>query len=153
MLAEEAIAFSPSEDPAETVRFMLPSDAISIRDGLVSLFALDLMVPLTPESVGVAQIVLAEALNNVVKHAYAQYAGKIEIWVTRRESYLFIRIMDEGLAMPGGDLPVGKLGWAHELQEGGFGWSLIRNLSHDVTYARDGKRNLLSLCISVDFKV
>ena len=152
MLAEDEIAFSQSEDPADTVRFMLPSDAISIRDGLVGLFALDLMAPLTPESRGAAQIVLAEALNNVVEHAYAQYAGKIEIWVTRRESYLFIRIMDEGLAMPGGDLPTGKLAWAHDLQEGGFGWSLIRNLSHDVTYARDGKLNLLSLCISVDFK-
>ncbi len=152
MLAEEELCFSQSVDPPDTVRFMLPSDAISIREGLVGLFALDLMEPLTAESLSAAQIVLAEALNNVVEHAYAQYPGKIEIWVTRRESYLFIRIMDDGLAMPGGDLPCGKPGWPEDLPEGGFGWSLIRNLSHDLTYARDGKRNLLSLCISVDYQ-
>ena len=126
---------------------------MEVRDGLRDLFAMTPLSSLSDDARGTAQIVLAEALNNIVEHSYAEYAGKIEIWVTRRESYLFIRIMDEGLAMPEGDLPGGNLAWPDALQEGGFGWSLIRNLSHDVTYARDGKRNLLSLCISVDFTV
>ena len=42
--------------------------------------------------------------------------------------------------------------WPHDLEalgeqdlpEGGFGWFLIRELTHDLTYRRDGSRNHLS---------
>lgn len=152
MLAEKEMGFSQSVDPPDTVRFILPSDLDSIRDGLKGLFALDLLAPLTEDSRGAVQIVLAEVLNNVVEHAYAEFSGKIEIWVTLRDGYLFIRIMDDGLPMPGGDLPGGKMGRTDDLPEGGFGWYLIRNLSHELTYQRDGKRNILGLCVGVDYQ-
>jgi serine/threonine-protein kinase RsbW len=152
MRAEKDLGFSQSVDPPDTVRFTLPSDLDAIRDGLQTLFALDLLAPLTEESRGAAEIVLAEVLNNVVEHAYAEFPGKIEIWVTRRENFLFIRIVDDGLPMPGGDLPGGKMVRIDDLPEGGFGWYLIRNLSHELTYQRDGKRNILGFCIGVDYQ-
>ena len=152
MLAEKGLGFSQSVDPPDTVRFTLLSDPQAIRAGLKNLFSLKLMGCLSQESLGTVQIVLAEALNNVVEHAYAEFAGKIEVWVTLRDSFLFIRVLDDGLPMPGGVLPGGRLTCSDDLPEGGFGWYMIRTLSHDLTYQRDGMRNLLSFCISVDYR-
>jgi len=151
MLAEKGLGFSQSVDPPDTVRFMLPSDPASIRAGLTTLFALDLLRPLTEESLGTVQIVLAEALNNVVEHAYVSFPGKIEVWVTLRDGFMFIRLLDDGLPMPGGTVPGDKRIRSDDLPEGGFGWHMIRTLSHDLTYQRDGTRNLLSFCIGVDY--
>jgi serine/threonine-protein kinase RsbW len=152
MRAETSLGYSQSVDPADTVRFVLAADPVAIREGLQGLFALDLLKPLTEESRDAAEIVLAEVLNNVVEHAYSQYPGKIEVWVMRREDFLFIRMEDDGLPMPGGDLPGGRMIKVDDLPEGGFGWFLIRNLSHELTYQRDGKHNILSLCIGVDYQ-
>ena len=152
MLADQDLGCSQWVDAPDTVHFVLASDPVSIREGLRGFVALDLMAPLTEESLGTVQIVLAEVLNNVVEHAYARFPGMIEVWVTRRDTYLFLRTIDEGLTMPGGVLPDGKLTASDDLPEGGFGWFLIRNLSHDLTYQRDGARNRLSLCISVDYQ-
>ncbi|MBC7478463.1 MAG: ATP-binding protein [Pseudorhodobacter sp.] len=151
MLAEKGLEFSQSVDPPDTVCFLLPSDPASIRAGLMNLFSLDLLRPLTEDSLGAVQIVLAEALNNVVEHAYAGLPGMIEVWVTLRDGFMFVRILDDGLPMPGGAVPCGNLAHSDVLPEGGFGWHMIRTLSHDLTYQRDGLRNLLSFCIGVDY--
>ena len=153
MSAEASRGFSQSVDPPDTIRFTLASDPEAIRHGMQALFALDLLAPLTQESRGSAEIVLAEVLNNVVEHAYATFPGSIEVWVTRREEFLFIRTVDEGLPMPGDDLPGGKMIRTDDLPEGGFGWFLIRNLSQELHYQRDDSRNILSFCIGVDYQV
>jgi serine/threonine-protein kinase RsbW len=152
MRVEPNLGFCHSVEPPGTVRFVLASDPVAIREGLQSLIALDLLKPLTEESRYTAQIVLAEVLNNIVEHAYSKYPGKIDVWVTRREDFLFVRIADDGLPMPGGDLPGSRMIKADALPEGGFGWFLIRSLSNELTYHHDGKRNILSLCISVDYQ-
>lgn len=154
MRVEKDVGFSQSVDPPGTVRVVLASDLESVRDGLRDLFRSDQLTCLTEESRGVVEIVLAEVLNNVVEHAYATYSGKIEVWVTRRENYLFIRLVDHGLPMPGEELPGGKLAEpseSAELPEGGFGWFLIRTMSDDLTYRRDGDQNILSFCVNVDY--
>ena len=152
MRAETSLGYSLSVEPSDTVRVVLASDPEAIREGLQGLFALDLLKALTEESRDAAEIVLAEVLNNVVEHAYAMYPGKIELWVTRREDFLFVRMVDHGLPMPGGDLPGGRMLKVDDLPEGGFGWFLIRNLSHELTYERDGMHNILSFCIGVDYQ-
>ena len=141
-----------SVDLPGTASLTLASDPGSIRDGLRILFAMPVLAKLTDESLGAAEIVLAEVLNNIVEHAYAQFPGNIAIWITLRDSFLFVRTEDDGVPMPGGDLPGGKMACSADLPEGGFGWFLIRNLSHELTYQRDGERNLLSFCISVDYR-
>lgn len=152
MLAEQDLGFSQSVNPPNTVRFVLRADPIAIRDGLIGLFALDLMAALTEESAATVQIVLAEIFNNIAEHAYPNFPGLIEVWLTMGDSYLFVRIMDNGLAMPGGVVPGGKLACCDDLPEGGFGWSMIRNLAHELTYQRDSGRNMLCLCIGVDYQ-
>ena len=64
-----------------------------------------------------------------------------------RRNELLCLISDTGLPMPEGQLPAGvlaPLGDFADLPEGGFGWHLIRSLSKDLSYRREGGRNLLS---------
>jgi serine/threonine-protein kinase RsbW len=132
----------------------LESSPDAISAGLQEMFSSDLLMALSENSRGTVEIVLAEALNNVVEHAYASYPGTIEIKITPGNGYLFVRMVDAGLPMPGKELPSGRLAKAagtQDLQEGGFGWYLIRSLSQDLSYLRDGSLNILSFCVGVDY--
>ena len=135
---------------------MLDSSPQAISVGLQEMFNCNLLVRLTDDSRGTVEIVLAEVLNNVVEHAYADYSGQIAVCITPRDGYLFVRVVDDGLPMPGGEAPGGKLSKTTKIEslpEGGFGWYLIRSLSQDLTYARDGRQNVLSFCVGVDYRV
>lgn len=150
----------PAEPEAEVgmARIVIDSDLKAVRDGLQDLFASALMTELSAESRGTAEIVLAEALNNVVEHAYATYPGKIEVSMQRQDHGLSVEVVDRGLPMrqaglPGGNLPAGRppqQGSLDDLPEGGFGWFLIRSLSQDLSYAREADRNCLRFSLPVD---
>ena len=45
---------------------------------------------------------------------------------------------------PGGEPPAGQAPDPDDLPEGGFGWHLIRSLSKDLEYHREGDRNFLT---------
>lgn len=134
------------EGPCGT-RIVIPGDPLAVREGLHAIFETIMLRNLPTEGRGTVEIVLAEALNNIVEHAYARYRGDIEISLRLVASELFCRIVDTGLPMPRGVLPPGILSPIDpeaELPEGGFGWFLIRALSRDLEYRRDGQANLLS---------
>ena len=38
----------------------------------------------------------------------------------------------------------------HDLPEGGFGWGMIRDLTDDLSYRRDGARNELRFTVDLD---
>lgn len=103
-----------------------------------------------PETrIGEVQIALAEAVNNVVEHAYAGNSpGDVNIRCQLESEKLSIYIRDAGAPLPKGQLPAGEAqavdGDIEELPEGGFGWFLIRELTSDIHYERsDGENNLL----------
>jgi serine/threonine-protein kinase RsbW len=104
---------------------------------------------------GTIELVLAEALNNIVEHAYARHpqSGKIAIRCLHRGDGLHVRILDWGRAMPGGQAPIGPAPDAAaevmDLPEGGFGWFLIRDLAKDVRYTRAGDQNQLDLRLPI----
>ena len=155
MRAERQTGTAFPVDPATTARIVIDSDMMAVRDGLHSLFSCELLVGLTEESRGTAEIVLAEALNNVVEHAYARYPGKIEVVMRRCDPELLFDISDDGLPMPGAEPPLGHLREVLEiddLPEGGFGWFLIRSLAHGLAYRRLDDRNLLSFCVPADYR-
>ena len=140
----EPAALSEFSSPC---RITLKSDLFAIRDGLARLFRMQPLSDLDEERRGSAEIVLAEALNNIVEHAYAGQPGEIRVEVTRRAADLCCQIRDHGRPMPGGSLPPGHLKPLSEggdLPEGGFGWFLIRKLARDLSYARDGEENVLT---------
>lgn len=100
------------------------------------------------------ELVLAEVLNNVAEHAYAEGPGPVAITLTPGQAGLFCLVVDQGSAMPDGHLPDGLLPDAaaslEDLPEGGFGWHLIRSLTHDLAYARTGGCNRLSFLVPHD---
>jgi len=135
---------------AGATRVTIPSTTLAVRDALRALFDALTTDPMPQETRDAAQIVLAEALNNIVEHAYAQMPGEIEVTLAVTDCGIQCDIIDFGLPMPGEVLPSGHLpaqGALADLPEGGFGWYLIRTLSQDLQYRRDGARNLLSFRI------
>ena len=134
-------------DPQRTAQIKIAANPLSVRNGLATLFDTALLRSLPDDDCGTAEIVLAEALNNIVEHAYAQHAGDIEITLLLHQSALMCRIVDTGVPMPNGTLPAGHLAQfaaTDDLPEGGFGWFLIRALSRDLDYRRVDGRNQLS---------
>ncbi|NEX46102.1 ATP-binding protein [Pseudotabrizicola algicola] len=141
----------PCDMARRRTRIVIPSDPLAVRQALCALFERLLAGAMTADARDTAQIVLAEALNNIVEHAYAQAPGEIEVTIDVSPGGLTCRIMDAGLPLPGGGLPEGEapaLPAEGDLPEGGFGWHLIRALSEDLNYRREGERNFLSFRIS-----
>lgn len=99
---------------------------------------------------GDVKIALAEAINNVVEHAYADVTpAKVQVRCRLHRNWLDILISDTGTPLPGLQVPDGvpaSLGSTiDELPEGGFGWYLIHELTSDIRYERSDGCNRLSL--------
>jgi len=101
-----------------------------------------------PEDIDTIQIILAEALNNVVEHAYPEDSkGDVTLMIRRRRGALMCEIKDRGRPMPNGRVPVGNHPSAKTddgpMPEGGYGWFLIRELVRDLIYDRKNGENVL----------
>lgn len=99
---------------------------------------------------GDVKIALAEAINNVVEHAYADISpAQIQVRCRLHQNWLEILISDTGNPLPEFRVPDGipaALGATRDdLPEGGFGWFLIHELTSDIRYERDSGSNRLSL--------
>ena len=150
-------ADDPSPRPAEggsaSVDLTFAATTFAVRTGLTQLAAMPLLASLGPEDRGTAELLLAEALNNVVEHAYARWPGDITLHLARAGGHISVVIRDQGLPMPGNTPPQGalpRLDAPESLPEGGFGWFLIRSLAKDLTYRRLGAVNELHFRIPVD---
>lgn len=93
------------------------------------------------------ELVLAEALNNVVEHAYLyREDGEIELTVRLTPEEMTLEIVDSGQSFEGPPPPreISPEELALEdLPEGGFGWNLIHTLTDDVSYRHEAGRNYL----------
>jgi len=113
---------------------------------------------LMAEEVGSAEIVLAEVLNNIVEHAYAEDpGGKIDVSFEYVPGDLRFCLNDQGNPMPDGQTPLGSATNLDvefdDLPEGGFGWFLIGELARDVEYLRVGETNRLTFGMKVGAQV
>lgn len=131
---------------------------LAVRRALDMVF--DLLTPLAldVEEKSTVELVLAEALNNIVEHAYPppDMTGPIQVSIRHCKDGLHVRLRDRGRAMPDDKRQSGKPDPCEidlaDLPEGGFGWFLIQDLSRDVEYARIDGQNHLSLRIAVAFR-
>ena len=102
------------------------------------------------------EIVLAEALNNVVEHAYTEdNPGKVRLVVKNRGKALMVEITDHGRPMPKGRAPIGnhpmtEFNQRDAMPEGGYGWFLIREIVRDLVYDRRDGQNILLFRIRLD---
>lgn len=118
----------------------------ALRSSLGGLSGLDL----TGEEAATVELALAEVLNNVVEHACgSRPTGVIEVHLRNDERGLECTVRDDGAPMPDGRLPPGRIDWGATVPEGGFGWYLIRALSRDLRYEREGGRNALRFRLPV----
>lgn len=142
---------------ARAIRLSLRAEPVAVRAALDRLRADLLGAGIAGEDVAVAELVLAEVLNNVVEHAFSDLdGGRIELTVAPGETGLSCEVRDNGRPMPGGAPPGGTPPAAgrpardemlEALPEGGFGWFLIRSLAREIAYARKDGGNLLGLRI------
>ncbi|WP_254054526.1 ATP-binding protein [Roseovarius sp. EL26] len=105
--------------------------------------------------ISTVELVLAEAINNIVEHAYAETAErsvrKKPLWadLTLTSQQLHVTLSDAGVPFPDETLPNGNLPDLNvaldDLPEGGFGWFLIFSQTQSVRYHREAGKNSLSL--------
>lgn len=130
------------------LRLEFRADPVSVHQSLARMRDLPPLSGLPEEDRNVAELVLAEVLNNVVEHAYGPDGGRVTVSLAEDPAGLRCQVIDDGRAMPGERLPEGRLPGATgteiaDLPEGGFGWHLIRSLCVGLSYARvDGQNRL-----------
>jgi serine/threonine-protein kinase RsbW len=143
----------PPDQFQDAPSLVFTADPAAVRAALARLLSASPVQDLPEDDRGTVELVLAEVLNNVAEHAYAGGSGPVEVGLCATSSGIACRIVDRGLAMPGGKLPEGGLPIVDppDFPEGGFGWHLIRSLTADLTYARNAGQNRLSFLIPLTF--
>ncbi len=143
----------PYDRGMSLIRIVLPATPLAVRETLSRLFDPPDGVDLPEALHSKAQIVLAEVLNNIVEHAYATYAGDIDLCCEFDDKGLNVLITDRGLPLPLSGLPAGNDPMedpGDDLPEGGFGWFLIRTLAEDLNYDRTEGSNRLRFRVVPD---
>ncbi len=128
---------------------------MAVRDGLADVIASLRFLKLADEECGTIELVLAEVMNNIVEHAYADTPdGIIKLAIQPNQLGLCCTFNDDGLPMPDGAAPLGNLSAINnavdDLPEGGFGWFLIRDLARDLEYIRKSSKNILTFRIAIE---
>ncbi|WP_254870015.1 ATP-binding protein [Celeribacter sp. HF31] len=139
------------------MRLILPATDAAVRRGLQTIKHGLEPNGLAADEVASLEIVLAEILNNIVEHAYADHPeGLIDIRLSQADDGLHFLISDRGNMMPGGEPPLGLQANLNcdiaDLPEGGFGWFLIRELAHELRYAHVDGENKLSFRMAIGQK-
>ena len=143
-----------SGQPGLPVTLTFHATTDSVRGALAELRGCLSCHGLSSEELDTVELVVAEILNNVVEHAYGHASGgQVSLSAAAHRHGLAFRIEDDGVPMPGGALPEGRaprIGPAvNDLPEGGFGWFMIRSLTRDLVYRRDGLRNCLTFRMNI----
>lgn len=130
-------------------RSRVGANLMDVRDAMTELKSVLIGSRVSAVDISCVEIVVAEILNNVVKHAQKDLEqGWFEIQCSLVPSGLHFVCRDNGAPMPGGTPPGGTLPNIErpkdELPEGGWGWSLVRTLSSNLSYVRVKDINLVS---------
>ena len=99
------------------------------------------------------ELSLAEALNNIIKHAYQGVQNKIiNIEIEYSNNNITINLIDNGIARKNLNKP--KLEFDPEnidsLPEGGMGLFIIEQLMDENIYKRENDKNIFTLIKKVD---
>lgn len=129
-------------------RHVIAADPAAVRALLETLQCGPALTSLTEDERDCTLLVLAEALNNVVEHAYGGTPGWIGLVPGPMRSGRDWRIVDRATSPPPMDCLKSEM--PADAAEGGFGWPLIRALTEDVELRRRSGFNVLSLRIRAD---
>lgn len=92
---------------------------------------------------GQLELILVEAVNNVIEHAYQNKEGfPIDITVKVNSTEIILIIKDQGIPPPSKVYDTdGYMPDFSELPEGGWGVALIQTLADQIKYFRDKDGN------------
>lgn len=145
----------PHASQLPAFRITVQSSELAVRHILKKLLEGLRPLGLDTDEASTVELVMAEALNNIVEHAYPEGdpVGPISITCEHACDGLHLTVVDQGRGMPDGKTPLGVAVDLDvdlpNLPEGGFGWFLIRDLAKDVQYQRIEPENRLSLRLAV----
>ena len=108
---------------------------------------------LNEEKIKEIELSLAEALNNIIKHAYkGNESNKIEIRMSIDDSQFKVILTDFGLARNNVGKPVLEFdpNDIDSLPEGGMGLYIIEQLMDENIYYRDGEKNTFTLIKNIN---
>ncbi len=92
------------------------------------------------------QLACEEALVNVINYAYPGKGGELDIECVNRPDRLVITISDSGVPFDPLALPEPDINAPFEERKiGGLGIFMMRKIMDDVSYRREGGRNILTL--------
>ncbi len=92
------------------------------------------------------RLVAEEGMVNIVRNAYPEEEGDIEVTLSVNVTEVRIVLRDRGRPFNPLEHPAPDLGVAvGERPEGGLGIHLIRSLTDDRSYSREGDENVLVL--------
>jgi anti-sigma regulatory factor (Ser/Thr protein kinase) len=102
---------------------------------------------LSTEPVKEVRLVAEEALANIIQHAYDDGdEHPIEMTLAIDEGEVHLEIRDDGKPFDPTKMPAPDMDHSEEEQtEGGWGIQLIKTLTSEVSYAREGGYNILRL--------
>ena len=116
------------------------------------------------DTLGRLELVLAEVMNNVTEHgpgvsdgnplddgALNTQAPLIHLCIVHHEGGLSCAITDDGVSIPDECLLPRSIPDATQVDvpEGGFGWFLIQDLTQELCYYREERRNFLAFRVPV----
>lgn len=157
-MTEAALGVRAPEPAAAEALFnrVLPADHLSVRRALTDLHA-RLSPHVSADVMGRLELVLAEVMNNIVRHGAdaARRDGpvrprRIHLSAACHRNGVACAVTDDGIGLPPACL-VAPPSPAHPagepLPEGGFGWLIIHGLTRSLVYFREDTRNLLAFNI------
>lgn len=118
------------------------ADLTEVRVALQRIHDFLIVQDLPPDMVEDLDLVLAEAMANIVLHGKMGTEGVIECKLLLQDRSVDCRLSDTGVAF---DPTCAGLSTPEPMafSEGGYGWFLIRSLTRNITYMREGPRNVL----------
>jgi serine/threonine-protein kinase RsbW len=123
------------------------ADAAAVRAALIHARRASVLRDLPADAADCCELVLAEAMNNIVEHAYAESGGPVRLTLMRARRRVICRLLDRGQPLPGLTLPRGALPVSDSPREGGYGWFLIHSLSQRLIYRRSAGTNRLFIVV------
>jgi len=105
---------------------------------------------LSARSIYAVELVLEEALTNVIAYGFPQgQAGRVILGVRLLDDVVELCLDDDGIAFdPLGRQPAPRPASIEEATPGGLGLQLIQRFSRTVTYRRTNGRNVLTVTVA-----
>lgn len=144
-----------SAGPMYDISLVFPAAEESVRRASQSVRQALAAMQISEMTLGTVEIVLVEAANNIVEHAYANMQrGAIRLGCSYGGGLVRFELLDNGTTLPKGRIPPKRPAeldcGLSDLPEGGFGWGLIHDMTTSLSYERCGSRNVLRFSIAVE---